>query len=322
MPLLRIATALLLTAPGTAGPPGARVAGRIGLPTFVPEGLAVDARTGRTFVGSLRHGGIARLVGARSWRWFVKPRQDASWGFAGLKVDAARRRLWAVSNARPSLKGFAAAEAGRSAVFVFDSDTGRLRRRVEIEGPGPRFLNDLALTEDGGAWVTDSEAGGLWRIPPEGPPAFLATTPALDYPNGLVLARDGRGLLVAVGSGSGLCRVGFDGGVAPVPGPPGESFLGLDGLTRHGDLLLAVHNGHQPGRILALRLDAGESAVAEVRVLHAGPPPLNEVPTTGDLRGTRFRFIANSLIDRFRPDGSLAPGPASPPRILELDLQP
>ncbi|MFN8012108.1 MAG: SMP-30/gluconolactonase/LRE family protein [Holophagaceae bacterium] len=301
---------------------GARVAGRIDLSTFIPEGLAVDADTGAIYVGSIRHGGIARLDGRNGWRWFVPPRAHGSWGFLGLKADPARRRLWAVSNARPNLLGFREADRGRSAVFVFDLRSGALVRRVDLPDRGVHLLNDLALTPDGGAWVSDSEAGALWRVPPRGRPTRLPLARRLEYPNGLVLTRDGRGLLVVEDAGSGLCRVDFDGSVRPVPAWPGASFTGLDGLTRHGAGLLAVQNGRDPGRILSLRLDGDERTVSAVKVLLEGHPLLAEVPTTGDLLGTEFVFIANSLIHRLGDDGRLRPGPDSPPVILAVEVGP
>jgi sugar lactone lactonase YvrE len=295
------------------------VAGRISLPTFIPEGLAVDPDTAATYVGSIRHGGIARLDGPSGWRWFVRPRAHGSWGFLGLKVDPVRRRLWALSNARPSLRGYRAGDRGRSAVFIFDLRSGALVRQVDLPERGAHLLNDLALTPDGGAWVTDSEAGALWHVPPQGPPRRLPTSRPLEYPNGVVLTKDGKGLLVVEAAGTGLCRVAFDGRVQAFPPLRGSAFAGLDGLTRQGPDLLAVQNGRNPGRILRLRLDADETAVTGVETLLEGHPLLAEVPTTGDLLGTDYLFIANSLIHRFGEDGRLGPGRASPPVILAVE---
>jgi hypothetical protein len=302
-----------------------RTVARLPLPGLFPEGLAVDAMSGRTFVSSLVEGGVLVLEPGRRPRWFLRAQLEGPWETLGLKVDPVRRLLWVASQGRPGRAGLGKGAAERSALFALELDTGRVARRLVLPAPGRHLLNDLALGGDGTVFVTDSEAGTVYRVPP-GEDRFEAVLPAgsLIYPNGLVMTKDGAGLLVAA-SGPGLYRVDLaSGSFREVQVPPGLHLQGIDGLTRLGgptgdkSRLVAVQNGIHPGRVALLELDGSETELRAIRVLAAGQTPLEGIPTTGDLAGTAYRFIANSQIPLLRGKG---PRPRPKPFLIaEVEL--
>ncbi|MCM2250521.1 MAG: hypothetical protein NDI58_08195 [Geothrix sp.] len=318
--------AKLAPPPRAQGPVGRlRTVARLSLPGLFPEGLAVDAATGRTFLSSLVQGGVLVLEPGRRPRWFLRAGPEGPWETLGLKVDPARRLLWVASKGRPGRAGLGQGAAERSALFAVDLDTGRVARRVVLPDPGRHLLNDLALQADGTVFVTDSEAGAVYRVPP-GEDRFETVLPAgsLSYPNGLVLTKDGAGLLVA-GAGPGLYRVDLAGdSFREVRVPPGLHLQGIDGLTRlegptgAGSRLVAVQNGIHPGRVALLELDEAETELLAIRILAAGQAALEGIPTTGDLAGTAYRFIANSQIPLLQGKG---PRPRPKPfLIVEVEL--
>lgn len=307
--------------PRPGGPVGRlRVVARLPLPELFPEGLAVDPGTGRTYLSSLEQGGVLVLEPGRRPRWFLKAGPAGPWETLGLKVDPRRRLLWVASKGRPGRAGLDKGAAERSALFAVDLDTGRVLRRVALEAGGRHLLNDLALGADGTAFVTDSEAGAVYRVPPEGDRFETVLPPgSLSYPNGLVLTKDGAGLLVA-GAGPGLYRVDLAGGsFREVRVPPGLHLQGIDGLTRlggpagAGSRLVAVQNGIHPGRVALLELDEAETELRAIRVLAAGQAALEGIPTTGDLAGKAYRFIANSQIPLLQGKG---PRPKPKPFLI------
>lgn len=308
--------AALRPGPRPGRPVGAlRVISRLALPDLFPEGLAVDPRTGRTFLSSLVRGGVYMLEPDGRARWFLKARRKGPWETLGLKVDAKRRLLWIASREPAG----AAGGGRRCALFAADLDSGRVVRRVSLPRGGKHLLNDLALGTEGTVFVTDSEAGAVYRVP-AGTDRFETVLPAgsLPYPNGLVMARDGGALLVAAG-GPGLYRVDLaDGALRELKLPPGQHLQGIDGLTRVGARLVAVQNGIHPGRVVAVELDPAETEVRGVTVLAAGQPELEGIPTTGDAAGTGFRFIANSQIPLLRERGR--PTGAAPFLVAEVAL--
>ncbi len=120
--------------------------------------------------------------------------------------------------------------------------------------PGATFLNDLASTGEGGAWVSDmgvkagaqgfepSGTRGIWKIPAQGMPTPFFGPEGIDKPNGLARARGGV-WCVDFGPGDvvGLSRIGRQ--VVRRKAPSG----GLDGV----EML--------PGRRLAISSWSGQA---------------------------------------------------------------
>lgn len=97
---------------------------------------------------------------------------------------------------------------------VFDAGSGRALGAIRIEGA--KFLNDMAVAEDGAVYITDSgtkkSPGAIYRIADDGAVAKIAGGPELARPNGIDTAPDGS-LLVATFGGNSVMRVSRDGEV-------------------------------------------------------------------------------------------------------------
>ncbi len=100
----------------------------------------------------------------------------------------------------------------------------------------PKFLNDIVADAQGTLFVTDSNAGAIYSISPEGKVTLVAdqTSPAVKGPNGLTFDNDGNLLVLDFGSGN-LHRLvdgkfvklidGFPGGDGLAVGPDGKIYL-------------------------------------------------------------------------------------------------
>ena len=286
---------------------------------LIPEGLTHDPVTGDFFLGSLLKRKIVR-VGADGGasalpriRDFVATGQDGLWEVLGMKVDAARRLLWVMTAAGKA----AGAQEGCSAALVYDLGTGRLARRHFVDNAKARHLfNDVALAGDGRAFVTDSEAGTVWRIDPgTDEPAPLLKPWSLDYPNGIALSADEKRLYVAdFVHGISILDVAR-GEPRPLPHPANLSLHGVDGLYRHDSGLVAVQNGAGTERIVRFRLDKDGLQVVSLDILESRNPAF-AIPTTGAIVGSDFYYIANSLLDRLGPDGRLKPNARLEPVVI------
>ncbi|MEV6277461.1 superoxide dismutase [Nocardia sp. NPDC051832] len=246
-----LAAAAVLTACGsgstTSSEPAPRVSTAYELPgeRAYPEGIAVDSRTGATYVGSYSTGAIYRAAaGAARAEVFLPAGADGRGTANGLKVDPAGR-LWVTD----STKG----------VSVYDTGTRTLLATFTVPGADPRFVNDLAITPDGAAYLTDSVRALVYRVTPEqvaqGGTAELATAFDLSKVitprdggfsfNGIVADPAGKYLLVvdmptgdlyriatAVDSSTTIHKVRLDGG----------DLKNGDGLDLSGTTLRVVHN--------------------------------------------------------------------------------
>lgn len=281
-----------------------RVAFRIPDPELVPEGIAWDARTGHFFVGSLHKKKILRVEADGRSQDFAASGQDGLEDVLGLKVDAEGRTLWACTAA----SGGAGPRAGRSGLLRYDIDSGRLLRALWLENEnGKHLLNDIALGRDGEAFVTDSDAHTVWRVPKDADRLEVLIGPGtVHYPNGIALSADEERLYVADFK-AGLSIVDLaTRAVRSLPHPEEVSTAGIDGLYRDGADLVAVQNGAGRERIVRYRLDpAGEAAVA-LEVLESRNP-LFRSPTTGVVAGGDFVYLANPNLEALDERGDLRP---------------
>ncbi len=279
------------------------VAFRIPGKDLIPEGIAHDTVDGAFYVGSLNLRKIVRIDRNGAVSDFASSAPDVRFPVLGLRVDPARRRLWALSWAGDG----AGKESGTSAALVYDLASGKLLRRIELGNEsGKHGFNDLVLDAAGGAFVTDSPSGAIHRIAADGATVVEPFVPrgTFDYPNGIALSGDGTRLFVA-DFATGISTVDVASRtIRPLPCPTGISPFGLDGLYLHGATLIGVQNGAGRERIVQYVLAPSLDRIVTMRVLESRNPRF-AIPTTGVVVGDALYFLANSRLDALGPDGAL-----------------
>jgi hypothetical protein len=145
-----------LAVPASIDLPGERV---------FPENIA-SAKDGTLYVGSLGSGGIIRIKpGAAKAEIWIKPGAFGSRSIFGVLADERSNTLWACSNDLSALGLVIASSETGSALKGFDLKTGQ--GRVSAKLPGDHtFCNDIAISADGSAFVTNSAAPQILRLPP------------------------------------------------------------------------------------------------------------------------------------------------------------
>ncbi|GGW32038.1 hypothetical protein GCM10010503_04720 [Streptomyces lucensis JCM 4490] len=242
------AAALAVAAPAPARAAGGpRVSTAFTLPgeRAYPEGIALDPRTGDAYVGSYTTGAVYRAAaGSRAAQVFLPAGADGRTTANGLKADRAGR-LWVIDST--------------TGVDVYDLRDRSLLARFEAPRDETPFLNDLVVTADGTAYVTDSLRPLVYRVTPaevaraRGGRAPLTVRYDLNgalppHPpgsitlNGIVADRTGRLLFVVDMTGGGLYRVSVaDGSVRQVALHGGDMVHG-DGLELAHRTLWVAHN--------------------------------------------------------------------------------
>ncbi|MBO8192920.1 SMP-30/gluconolactonase/LRE family protein [Streptomyces oryzae] len=272
-----------------------------------PEGIAADPHSGRLYAGSYANGAVYRMTpGHRAAETFLPAGADGRHTANGLKVDRAGR-LWVTD----STKG----------VFVYDTRSRRLLARFDTPGDDPFFINDLVLTPDGTAYVTDSVRNVVYRVTPaqlaraqaEGGRGRLATRFDLsgvlsprpdDAPyalNGIAAGPGGRYLLTVDMTSGGLYRLDPVTGTVSRVQLHGADLRNGDGLETVGNRLWAVHNK--------------DNALSRWRLSHDGTEARQEarasdhrlqVPTTL-VRERGTLFVVRSQFDKGGPMGPGTP---------------
>ncbi len=267
-------------------------------PRLIPEGIAWDAARKRFLVGSIAQRKIVAIDRRGRTRDFSRP-EDGLDAVLGLAVDARRRRVYAVST-----NGFedGARSARRNAVVVYDLGRGRKVARHDVAEA--LQLNDVAVAADGTLYVSDSEAGSLFRMRPgEHRFALFGAAGAARGANGVAVAPDGT---VYVTLTTGIGRVEpRDGRLARLPQPDSVVSGGIDGLYWHEGDLIGVQNSTNPGRVIRLRLADGGKRIDGLVVLQSHHHPAFVEPTTGAIAGSAIHVLANTYVGRYQPDGSV-----------------
>jgi len=299
----------------------ASAAFRLSDPLLLAEDVAWDAASRRFLVSSIHRGAIVSVDPAGREAPFL-PGGDGIWGVYAVGVDTARDRVWATTAAGPECERYAQADSGRSALVALDRRTGRVLRRFELPRDGARHvLGDMTIGPDGAVYVTDSVAGGVYRLRPGGAALdTLAPAGTFASPQQPVLASDRRRLLIP-DYPRGIAALELEGGrIRWLAKPRSLAGGGIDGLCRDGDRLIAIQNGTAPRRVLELSLDAASERIVAWRVLEQASPPLGE-PNHGVIVGRDLVFIGNSGWDRMSDSGEFAaPDGAAAPALLRLHL--
>ena len=295
------------------------VAATIQDPTFLVEGVAVDPTSGELLVTSLYQRRIARVTPDGGLVPFTEPNENL-WSMLGMVVDADAGNLWSITVASPRMADAAPDEPLRSALVRFNLETGaELSRYPAPEGLEGSALDSLAVADDGTVYVSDSGAGaihrlsaGADRLEPFVPPGeFLST-------QGLELSADGT-ILYAADYGRGVAAVDTGTGRVTTMGFDGPCLLGIDGLERLGNDLIAIQNGIEPPRVVRINLDADGRSIVAVEILERAHHLYRE-PTLGTVVGDDLLYVAASQWRSFDENNRLLVDRLVEPTILRLPL--
>jgi sugar lactone lactonase YvrE len=275
--------------------------------TFWPEGMDYDARTGRYYVASVRHGTIAEVTSGGSAREIIARHSLGIGSMLGVRVDPAGGVLWATTSGRPQLAGYQPADSAIAALLRVRISDGTVEQRWDL-APSPRghTLGDLAVGPAGDVYVTDSNEPVLYRLRPGASALEPMTDSLFKSLQGLAPSPDGRWLYLADYS-RGLLRVDLaTKAVTLVADSTGRSLRGCDGIAWYRGDIIAVQNGASPARVIRIALDPTGAHIVGADVVDSDPAVADE-PTIGAVVGDDFVYVANSQWEKYDRAGTLLP---------------
>jgi len=257
-----------------------------------PEGIAYEQRTQNVFVSSTTNGTIYRGDASdETLTPFLPPGGDGRTFAAGLEVDDAGHLF--------------VAGGGTGFVFVYDAISGALVAKLS-GGSSPTFLNDIAVDNDGVAYVTDSQSPVIYRVVPNGAGGYtlerwltLTGTPIVYQAgfnlNGIVVSPNNRYLYTVQSNTGKLFRIEIATKEIVELDTGGALFPNGDGLWMHGSSLYVLQN--QQELITELRVQQNQ---ADATVVSRTTDPSFMYPTS--LVGARGRLlVVNSQFDKRAP---------------------
>jgi hypothetical protein len=281
-----------------------RVAFTIPEKDLLPEGIAYDPGEDCFYLGSMWKGKILKIDRKGNTREFATEKQDGLRSVGGMKVDPARRILWAATFVSPPWTKIAPQEAGWSAVFKYDLATKKLIKKYECsDQEAGHLFNDLTVACSGDVFVTDSIRGEIYVLfhQRDSLELFFRSDEFM-YTNGITTADDDRTLYVA-SPGNGVFKIDIPSKeCCPVSHPENMTLSAIDGLYFYNNSLIGV----QPrfNRISRYHLNKKGDGVERLEIIEARNP-LFDFPTTGSIAGRAFYYIANSQAYSFNQDGTL-----------------
>jgi sugar lactone lactonase YvrE len=286
----------------------------------IPESIAFDSRSNRFFVSSTYLRKIFVREPAGNFRDFVSSKDGGLLQALGIKVDPIRDLLWVCTGADDNrLLDASQLELGRSGILGFSLATGQLRFGKWTDDRDPHLFNDLVQGPDGSIYITDSDAGRIYRL--KVPTAELQAVTSKDsllYPNGITIDSEGRYLFVA--DVAGIARIDLNTfEIQRLTEPNSVSAAGIDGLYYYGRELIGVQSDVGLNRVMAFALNSASSAITGARVLERGDPRMSE-PTEGVLVGSSLYFVASSQQSKFSADGTPITARLHASSVLELRL--
>ncbi|MEO7205724.1 MAG: hypothetical protein ABI145_02825 [Steroidobacteraceae bacterium] len=288
---------------------------------FIAEGLAFDPGSGRFFAGST----YLRKIVAREPDGrlvdFVSSGDHGLLQVLGMKVDPSRGRLLVLTGTDDArIIDFKPTDLGHTGVLIYSLATGRLLRATWLRTHGEHLFNDVSLGRDGAAYITDSDAGRIYRLssggrrltPITGAGVFL-------YPNGIAIEPALHLLYVADYRGLYTVDLGT-GDVQRMPVAKAVSTVAIDGLYLHGNDLIGVQSLQGFDRVMAFHLSKDRRRIESADPLERADPRMS-IPTEGVVVGDELYFVADSHQDAPDEKGVIAaPERTAPTTILKLRL--
>jgi len=214
-----------------------------------PEGIAYDKGAGVYYVSSARLGNIGKVT--TKGEYSILLRDTTLKSTYGLKIHPDGKKLFAcVGDANYSKYTTPATRTTLARLISIDLASGKKLLDVDLSGliPGKHFPNDIAFDGQNNIYITDSFAGAIYRISPDGKASIFAKDELFRTEgvglNGIVYHSDGY-LIVDNSSKGQLFKVDLKDSKKVTKIKLSQFFLGADGLllTDKNTLSMVVNGG-------------------------------------------------------------------------------
>ena len=282
-----------------------------------PEGIAYDSKTKLFFLSSISKEKIVALDRNGNQTDFIKPQQDGMLRSLGLKVDTERRQLWAVSNSNWGANIV-------SALHIYNIDSKKLVKKFYTENSSNAALNDLALMNNGSAYITDYRGNSIYYISPEldAVKLFLRSDSLLVGANGIAASNDNSFLYVASQTNGIVLLDLKTKAVQPIINKLSVDTKGIDGLMLYKNSLIGILSGDDDiskHYIARYQLSENGKEIISTSIIDQ-KNPLFALPTTGVVVDDELFCLAATYLHLFSTKKETDIGMLGNPFVLKYNL--
>jgi len=290
---------------------------------LIPEGIAVDPRTGKMYVTSIASHKILTVDTNGNCKDFILSDEYGFLEGLGMKVDVKRNLLWALSNKRNG-KWFT------SQVHAFDLGSSKAKHFYSIKDTIPHLFNDLDIDEQGNIYLTDTHYSAVYFLDTRKRKLDLCLRNNLTmYPNGIALGKNNQ-LFIATYK-NGIVKIDLKKKMSGLLIGVKDSIKshGLDGLVFSNNSLIGVYNyniydstGFAICAIIKYSLNEKGNVIKEELIDNDNPHYVE--PTTLCVTGKKLFVLANSHLAAYNANKESTKGiehQLKPITILQYQLQ-
>src|SRR6185295_251719 len=203
----------------------------------IPEGITVDPSKGKIYVSSIAHKKIIAIDTNGMTEDLIKSNQDGFLEGLGMKIDAKKHWLWAVSNEKQE-NWFI------SKIHAFDLKSHSLKQQYILKDTIRHLWNDLILHPNGRVYITDTYGSSIYEVDPVKQKLNIFLKDSLiAWPNGICLGAKNQ-IYIATYS-HGLMQLDIPTKKLSQLKGYGDSVMAynLDGLIYRNNTIIGVYNG-------------------------------------------------------------------------------
>jgi sugar lactone lactonase YvrE len=273
--------------------------------TLHVESIAAGEAKNVFYVGGVHKRNIVRVDEKGETKDFAIPAQDGLASVFAIKVNAAKKILWACSSPRPEMENYDSTMT--SCVYKYDLKTGKLLAKYSPEEKMEFVFGDIVLDSHGKVFISDSQNNVIFTVnEATGKLEKYFASEEVWSLQGITFSTDGRHLFIADYI-KGVYRLDIKDKTLKLLGKEFDlSIKSIDGLTFYNNNLIAIQNGIYPMRVTVYQLDAAKEKLVSYKIIDTAHPAFNE-PTMGCLVNDTFYYVANSLWSGYTKQHQLKP---------------
>lgn len=275
-------------------------------PVTLPEKSFPESVTstsdGALYVGSFNHGGVTRVTPTGKVDAFISPGANDSRSTLGVLADEKSGTLYACSNDLSGM-GIPSPGSGKGGMLkTFDLRTGAPKGSFSLKDE-KSFCNDIAVGNDGTAYVTDSAAPYVYSLKPGAAALEVWATDAALAPakggvglDGIAVGSDGN-LYVTTFIPAKLFRIAMKDGKAGVITElkPSSPLDHADALRPFGSSLLLIEGA---GRLDKVSISGDEARIEVIKDGLTEPVSVAQVGDTGWIAEGKLSHIIGANKDK------------------------
>lgn len=255
---------------------------------LLPEGIAIDSRTKKLYLNSLKDNKIvsSALDGSNPTTFLETNSYNYLSGFGmTIKGDT----LYALGNSLPEGKS-------KSILLLLQLSTGALIDSYSIKDSVSHYWNDLAISNTNQIFITDSESNKIYTIQrPSKTIEIYLDSEAVPNSNGITISANDNYLYLASDNGVAVIETASK----KLLNKPKEEYSSIDGLKYYKNNLYGIVNGwgeQSQNGLFKFELNSTGTEILKSKKLVEFTERFR-IPTTFDICDGYIYFITNTQID-------------------------